>query len=167
VRAGALGAFALIGDCAVSLAVTADVQRIAALSRDSIEQGLEWSWTPRRVLRSVADAATNVVVARTGNRFVGFAIMKYADDEAHLLLLAVQAGHRRRGVGSALVTWLEATARVAGIGLISLEARANNAAARAFYRELGYREVGLLEGYYRGVEDAVRIAKDLRHRHQG
>ena len=163
-RAGNAGAAALISDCAVSLAIAADAQRIAALSRDSIEQGLEWSWTPRRVLRSLADTATNVVVARSGNRFVGFAIMKYADDEAHLLLLAVQAGYRRRGVGSALIAWLEATARVAGIALISLEARAGNAAARAFYRGLGYREVGLLEGYYRGVEDAVRIAKDLRHR---
>ncbi len=154
----------MIGDCAVRLAVAADVQRIAALSRDSIEQGLEWSWTPRRVLRSVADAATNVVVAHTGSRFVGFAIMKYADEEAHLLLLAVQAGQRRRGVGSALVRWLEATARVAGIAAISLEARASNAPARAFYRQLGYRELGLLEGYYRGIEDAVRIGKDLRDR---
>lgn len=155
----------MISDYAVGLAVPADAHRIAALSRDSIEQGLEWSWTPRRVQKSVADASTNVAVARAGDRFVGFAIMKYGDEEAHLLLLAVQAAHRRRGVGSALMSWLEATARVAGIGSISLEARATNAAARAFYRELGYREVGLLEGYYRGVEDAVRIAKDLRHHH--
>jgi [ribosomal protein S18]-alanine N-acetyltransferase len=152
----------MITGYAISLAVSADVQRIAALSRDTIEQGLEWSWTPRRVLKSVADAATNVAVARAGSRFVGFTIMKYADEEAHLLLLAVDAAHRRRGVGSALIAWLEATARVAGIGLISLEARASNTAARAFYNQLGYREVGLLEGYYRGVEDAVRITKDLR-----
>ncbi len=154
----------MISDCAVRLAVAADAQRIAALSRDAIEQGLEWSWTPRRVLRSVADVSTNVVVAHSGSRFVGFAIMKYADEEAHLLLLAVQAGQRRRGVGAALVAWLEATARVAGIATISLEARASNVAARAFYHRLGYRELGLLEGYYRGVEDAVRIAKDLRDR---
>jgi ribosomal-protein-alanine N-acetyltransferase len=152
----------LISDYTVSLALPADAQRIAALSRDAIEQGLEWSWTPRRVQKSVADVSTNVAVARAGTRFVGFAIMKYADEEAHLLLLAVHAAHRRRGVGSALIAWLEATVRVAGIGLISLEARASNTAARAFYRELGYREVGLFEGYYRGVEDAVRIAKDLR-----
>jgi len=157
----------VISDYAVSLAAPADAQRIAALSRDSIEQGLEWSWTPRRVQRSVTDAATNVVVARAGSRFVGFAIMRYADEEAHLLLLAVHADHRRCGVGSALLAWLEATVRVAGIGVISLEARAGNAAARAFYRARGYREVGLLEGYYRGVEDAVRIAKDLRDRDEG
>jgi ribosomal-protein-alanine N-acetyltransferase len=154
----------LIADYAVTLAVPADAHRIAQLSRDAIEQGLEWSWTPRRVQKSVADASTNVAVAREGQRFVGFAIMKYGDDEAHLLLLAVHAAHRRKGVGSALVAWLEATVRVAGIGLISLEARAQNAAARAFYRKLGYREVGRLEGYYRGVEDAVRIAKDLHAR---
>ena len=154
----------MISDYDISLAVPADARRVAELSRDSIEHGLEWSWTPRRVQKSVADASTNVVVAREGNRFVGFAIMKYADEEAHLLLLAVHSAHRRKGVASALLAWLEATVRVAGIGIISLEARAQNVAARAFYRKLGYHETGLLGGYYRGVEDAVRIAKDLRQR---
>ena len=66
----------MISDYDISLAVPADARRVAELSRDSIEHGLEWSWTPRRVQKSVADASTNVVVAREGNRFVGFAIMK-------------------------------------------------------------------------------------------
>jgi hypothetical protein len=32
---------------------------------------------------------------------------------------------------------------------------------RAFYRKLGYREVQIVRGYYQGIEDAVRLAKDL------
>ena len=42
-----------------------------------------------------------------------------------------------------------------------LEARTRNRGARVFYRMHGYVETRLLPGHYRGVEDGVRIAKDL------
>jgi ribosomal-protein-alanine N-acetyltransferase len=143
------------------LAQRGDAGAIAALSRDRIEQGLGWSWTAPRVLRSIADAASNVLVAMEDGHLAGFGIMKYRDDEAHLLLLAVAANAGRHGVGAALVAWLEASARVAGIGQVYLEARVTNGAARAFYAKLGYREIQTLPGYYRGIEACVRLAKDL------
>jgi ribosomal-protein-alanine N-acetyltransferase len=97
----------------------------------------------------------------------GFGIMKYGDDEAHLLLLAVRPAHARYGVGSALVDWLERSARVAGIARISLEARFANVAARNFYARLGYAQVQLLPGYYGGREASVRMAKDLGSGREG
>jgi ribosomal-protein-alanine N-acetyltransferase len=145
----------------IQLACEADAQPIACMSRDCIECGLGWSWRPARVQRSIADASTNVVVCRDVRGMAGFAIMKYGDEEAHLLLLAVDARRRRHGVGSALVSWLEATALVAGLGVIRLEARCGNHAAGAFYRKLGYREIARVAGWYRGIEDGVRFAKDL------
>ena len=151
----------MIDHLTLRLATRADSALIAAMSRDLIERGLGWSWTPRRVLRSIGDAHTNVVVALDGQRLAGFGIMKYHDDEAHLLLLAVQAGDRRRGIGAALVIWLEKAALVSGVGQVYLETRMSNLQARAFYRQLGYREVQTVPGYYQGVEPGVRMAKDL------
>ncbi len=145
----------------IRLAQRADALPIATMSRDLIERGLGWSWTPLRVQRSIADVDTNVVVAEVGGERVGFGIMKYRDEEAHLLLLAVQPGSGRRGIGAALVAWLEASARTAGVGQAWLEARAVNTVARAFYRRLGYEEVAVVPGYYRGVEASIRMAKDL------
>jgi ribosomal-protein-alanine N-acetyltransferase len=143
------------------LATRDDAQLIARLSRDRIEQGLGWSWTALRVLRSVRDRETNVVVALDASESLGFGIMKYHDEEAHLLLLAVRAERVRQGIGTALVDWLERSALVAGIGRVSLEARASNAGARAFYLRLGYREIQSLPGYYQGREACVRMARDL------
>ena len=143
------------------LATRADAPGIAALSRDRIEQGLGWSWTAPRVLRSIADRNTNVVIAADTERMCGFGIMKYHDDEAHLLLLAVRADAERRGIGAALVAWLEQAALIAGVGQVYLEARLANGAARAFYAKLGYREIQTLPGYYQGREACVRLAKDL------
>ena len=156
----------MIDHLTLRLATRADSAQIAAMSRDLIERGLGWSWTPRRVLRSIGDAHTNVVVALENKqdgaqRLTGFGIMKYHDDEAHLLLLAVQASDRRRGIGAALVTWLEKAALVSGVGQVYLESRMSNLQARAFYRKLGYREVQTVPGYYQGVEPGVRMAKDL------
>ncbi|MEO7762062.1 MAG: GNAT family N-acetyltransferase, partial [Casimicrobiaceae bacterium] len=111
--------------------------------------------------KCIRDAATNVIVIREGLGLAGFAIMRYKDDEAHLLLFAVDANRRRRGIGTALLDWLEATALMAGIGVVYLEARMRNMAARGFYRQHGYTEVAHVARMYRGVEDGMRIAKDL------
>lgn len=145
------------------LATRDDAELIAGLSRDRIERGLGWSWTVPRVLRSIRDRETNVVVATEAARTLGFGIMKYHDDDdAHLLLLAVRAEREREGLGRALVDWLERAAQVAGVAQISLEARATNPAARAFYRRLGYSEQQSVPGYYQGREACVRMVKDLR-----
>jgi [ribosomal protein S18]-alanine N-acetyltransferase len=151
----------VISDLTLRLARETDALQIAQLSRDQIERGLGWSWTTQRVLRSIFDAETNVVVALEAGKLSGFAIMKYHDDEAHLLLLAVRPGARRKGAGTALLKWLEQAALTAGVGQVWLEARFGNAAARAFYRQLGYREIQVLPGYYQGREACVRIARDL------
>jgi ribosomal-protein-alanine N-acetyltransferase len=145
----------------IGLARMADAFAIAKMSRDEIEAGLDWKWTPQSVTRTIRDRETNVVVARQGDRIVGFAIMQYRETSAHLNLFAVAPEMRRRGIGSALLQWLEATAMVAGIAVIRMEAREQNAAARSFYKAHGYRETAILPGYYQGEESAIRFEKDL------
>ncbi len=139
-----------------------DALTIAEMARDLIEHGLAWSWTRERVLRSLRHPDTNAIVAVRDGARVGFGIMKYGDDDAHLLLLAVLPVAARRGVGRALVAWLEGSARIAGLRRISVEARMRNAAARAFYLHLGYGPREVLPGYYSGREAGVRMVKDLR-----
>jgi ribosomal-protein-alanine N-acetyltransferase len=145
----------------VRLAVPADASAIALLSRAEIEQDLPWRWTPQRVRRSIADAATNVVVAQRGASFAGFGIMSYGEDTAHLLLLAVPPAARRRGVASVVLAWLERVALAAGVSRVSLEARESNADAIAFYRRHGYRVTATEVGMYLGLEDGVRLEKAI------
>ena len=145
----------------LSLARRDAAARLAAMSRRLIESGLDPCWTAGRIERQLKNPDCVVLVARLRAHIVGFAIMQYGDDAAHLALLAVEAGHRRHGIGRQLIAWLEDTARVAGTFAIRLEVRAANAPARAFYAALGYRETGCVRGYYQGVEDAVRFARDL------
>ena len=145
----------------IGLATARDARAIAELSRDTIEHGLQWAWTERRVCHSLADRATNVVVARCGGELAGFALMKYRSDDAHLLLLGVVPARRRQGIATALLAWLEETLRVAGVANVQVEVRAGNAAARALYAKLGFDEVGATRGYYQGVEDTIHLVREI------
>ncbi len=135
------------------------------MSRQFIEDGLPaWSWDEARVARYIHDRDSLVLTACIAARIAGFAIMHFSESSAHLNLLAVEPCHRRQGIGRGLIEWLEGSARVAGVFIVSLEVRAGNHAARAFYRRLGYQELVCLPRYYSGIEAAVRMSCDLRCR---
>jgi [ribosomal protein S18]-alanine N-acetyltransferase len=148
-------------EISLGLARPSDAGAIACMSRDLIERGLQWSWTPRRVVASVRSPTALVVVARAAGRIAGFGIMRYGDDEAHLDLLGVDGACRREGLGRRLVEWLEKPALVAGISAVFLEVRASNDGAQAFYERLGYRKLARLAGYYQGRESAIRMGREL------
>jgi [ribosomal protein S18]-alanine N-acetyltransferase len=148
-------------DVTVRFATSADAAEIAAMSRDQIEQGLGWSWNEARVRRAIGNRETNVVVVPGKGQLLGFGIMSYRDEVAHLLLFAVRSSHQRQGIGRRILAWLEAVAQDAGVTRVDIECRRDNAAARNFYGEFGYHEQVISRGYYRGVEDAVRLEKWL------
>ena len=148
-------------DLSLRLARRADAPAIANMSRVLIEYGLQWRWTAKRVEASIRADNVNVLVARSHDRIVGFAIMRYGDDDAHLDLLAVTPAYRRLGIGRQLLEWLEKCAVVAGIFRIALEVRATNHEAQLFYQRMGYRPLTQLPGYYQGTEAALRMGRDL------
>jgi len=151
-------------ELSLRLARPADAAAIANLSRDLIEYGLQWRWTPTRIAASVRASDVNVLVACVREQIAGFAIMRYGDDVAHLDLLAVAPAYRRSGVGRQLLEWLEKCAVVAGIFKVALEVRAGNEGAQRFYERMGYRTLAHLPGYYQGVEAALRMGRDLSRR---
>ncbi len=143
------------------LATAADTAPIAAMSRELIETGLPWTWTPERVARNLAHPETLVLTAREGAVLAGFAIMQFGEERAHLSLLAVRPDYRRQGVARRMLDWLSASALTAGIANIHLELREANLDARRFYLKLGFAEAARVPGYYRGGESAVRMLRAI------
>lgn len=145
----------------LGLARDADAREIAEMSRELIEKGLTWSWTPARVQHFITGKESSVVVARREQRLAAFAIMHFGDEVAHLNLLAVAPEHRRQGLGRRLMEWLTVTAIEAGVFRINLELRTHNEAARLFYERLGFTQLGVVQGYYQGREPALRMSRQL------
>ncbi|MBL8290139.1 MAG: GNAT family N-acetyltransferase [Rubrivivax sp.] len=152
----------IAADTGIRLATVADAAGIAAMSRQLIEHGLGWSWREGRVRRAIADRRTNVAVVGGPRSLAAFGIMSYGERHAHLLLLAVRREQQRRGIGSALLLWLEQVAVLAGVERVVVEARLANDAARCFYSEHGYHERAIERGMYGGIEAGIALEKWLR-----
>jgi ribosomal protein S18 acetylase RimI-like enzyme len=144
------------------LAQAQDAPALAMMSRDLVEHGLDWRYRPSHIGRLIADRDTITLVACDQGRRIGFAIMAFSDEHAHLVLLAVKPSHRRLGIGRRMMDWLLRSALTAGIASLHLELRANNDGARAFYRTLGFSETIVLDGYYDHREAALRMLRVLR-----
>jgi ribosomal protein S18 acetylase RimI-like enzyme len=149
-------------DCRLQLARINAANELAQMSRELIETGLAHSWTAVRIACHIEHPESIVLTARVERCCAGFAVMQFGQDSAHLNLLAVRPQYRRRGIARQLLSWLHDTAVTAGTFAIALELRATSAAAHAFYSALGYRDAGRAAAYYQGMEDAIRMTRDLR-----
>jgi ribosomal-protein-alanine N-acetyltransferase len=112
-------------------------------------------WSARD-FRDCVVSDTVFLVAEAVGGVAGYVVAHDAAGEGEILNLAVAPARLRCGIGRALVE--EALALLAGRGVseVFLEVREANAAARALYGSLGFREVGRRARYYRRpVEDAV------------
>ena len=103
------------------------------------------------------------LVARAGDRVVGFAGVWLMVDEAHVTTFGVHPDWRRQGIGRQLLLNLVELARTIGARRMTLEVRASNDVAQALYRTYGFEEVGRRPRYYTddGEDALVMSTPDL------
>jgi ribosomal-protein-alanine N-acetyltransferase len=112
-------------------------------SRDALQAQLE---NPNAVFR----------VAVQDGELMGYIGMHRVLDEGYIANVAVDPKFRRRGVARELLGTLIAFARRERLAFLTLEVRAGNRPAAAFYQNMGFGEAGRRRGYYENPrEDAV------------
>jgi GNAT superfamily N-acetyltransferase len=82
---------------------------------------------------------------------VGHAHLDWLEDPPALQNVYVAESHRRRGIAAALSEAAEDAVRARGLTRIALDVDVENAAARALYAKLGYRELGAPPRHQRGT----------------
>lgn len=98
------------------------------------------------VKRLLAENCFVALVAVAGDQVIGalaaYELMKFEQQRSELYIydLAVAAGHRRRGIATALIGWLQEYARQVGAWTIFVQADPPDAPALALYETLGTRE---------------------------
>jgi ribosomal-protein-alanine N-acetyltransferase len=108
----------------------------------------EWEWTHSDVAR--------FYVARSAGAVVAYCAGWVIFDELHINNLAVDPAWRRRGVASALLTFVLQAAAAEGAARSTLEVRRSNEPARRLYERFGFAFAGVRTAYYREpVEDAL------------
>jgi ribosomal-protein-alanine N-acetyltransferase len=144
--------------------VEADLPRVLDIEARAFAR----PWSPELVKRELThDWSTILLVEEPapdgrGQRILGFCIFWVVHDEVHILNLATDPDHRRRGVGRAVLLATLELGRRQKCTLATLEVRKGNAGAIALYRNLGFRSVGVRPGYYAEErEDAIVMLIDL------
>jgi ribosomal protein S18 acetylase RimI-like enzyme len=103
----------------------------------------------RRMVEDVERADAIVLVAEAGGATVGELGLRLAGYGVAELGMAVAAGWRGRGVGSALLTDGIDRAGAAGAHKVALQVWPHNAAAIALYERFGFQREGYLHRHYR------------------
>jgi len=90
------------------------------------------------------------LVAEEGAEIIGTAMARCDGHRGWAYYVAVHPSHRRKGVGAALMADVERDLSTLGRPGLSVQVRADNAEAAAFYRRLGY-----------SVDERVGTAREL------
>lgn len=102
------------------------------------------------------------VVARAGDRVVGFAGIWLMVDDAHVTTFGVHPDWRRQGIGRQLLLNVSELSIAIGARRMTLEVRASNHAAQALYQAFGFEIAGRRPRYYTDDgEDALVMTTPL------
>jgi ribosomal-protein-alanine N-acetyltransferase len=101
------------------------------------------------------------MVARRGERLVGYLFAMWFFDEMHVNKIAVDESERRRGIALRLMEECIEFALMHGIRSISLEVRESNHGAQAFYGHLDFEPLYVRPRYYPDGEAAVIMVREL------
>jgi [ribosomal protein S18]-alanine N-acetyltransferase len=149
------------GRALVEPATGRDARRLAQIHGGSFHRG----WSEDEFESMLAERNTLVHVLRMGRKIIGFAVSRMGADEAEILSIAIDAGHRGRGLSRNLL--LTHLGHLAGRGVrrVFLEVEENNLAARKLYERSGFAVVGRRERYYRHASgeqlNALLMRRDL------
>ncbi len=140
--------------CTIRPMTSADVPAVFAIDRAS--QTLYWPEQSYHFTVEENQNARSFVSINEDGAVTGFIVMWLILDTAEVANFAVDGAHRGAGIGRALLNAGLQVCRADGAEKCELEVRAGNAAAKALYRSVGFREVGVRKGYYRdNHEDAL------------
>jgi ribosomal protein S18 acetylase RimI-like enzyme len=136
---------------------------IDALARVEAESFASDKLSRRSFLRLAKSPSAVFLVARGGDRLLGYALLLFrrGGRSARLYSIAVAREAGGRGIGSRLLEAAEDTARQRSVERLHLEVRVDSAAAIRFYLNKDYREVGRRDGYYEDGMGALLFSRAL------
>lgn len=90
------------------------------------------------------------------NTIMGYAIMSVKIGEGHIYNIAIGKDYQGQGLGTEFASAMVARAMMIGAKKILLEVRTTNLSAKKIYKKLGFKQIGVREGYYPSEDGAPR-----------
>ncbi|MDR3567575.1 MAG: ribosomal protein S18-alanine N-acetyltransferase [Syntrophobacteraceae bacterium] len=138
-----------------------------AIERDSQPE----PWTTRSFMEEIVRGSLFVARAAPGDAsacgsgadIAGYICFWCVAGEVQILNIAVPKHLRRKGIARKLLDFAICTGREKKAGVVTLEVRQSNTAARRLYESLGFRITGERPGYYgaQSGESAILMELDI------
>jgi ribosomal-protein-alanine N-acetyltransferase len=121
-------------------------------------------WSRSMFASELAKPTSICLGAFEGQDLAGYVINSRYVDAWHVMNVAVDPEHQRRGVATALLERLFELTRDDERRGYTLEVRVSNEDAIGLYEKLGFESRGIRRGYYTdNREDALIMWRDARH----
>jgi [ribosomal protein S18]-alanine N-acetyltransferase len=149
-----------------AVAIEIRVLELSDLSAiEAIEQkAYPTPWSRSMFASELAKPTSICLGAFEGQDLVGYVINSRYVDAWHVMNVAVDPDHQRRGVATALLERLFEVTRDDERRGYTLEVRVSNEDAIGLYEKLGFESRGIRRGYYTdNREDALIMWRDARH----
>jgi ribosomal-protein-alanine acetyltransferase len=121
------------------------------------------AWSAAMMAAELAAPHTRYLVAEVEGVVVGYAGLSAlpGSTQADIQTIAVDAPHRRLGLGTALLTALLEEAARRGATEVLLEVRADNPGAQALYERHGFEAIAVRPRYYQPDDvDAIVMRRE-------
>ena len=128
-----------------------DVPQLSALVTRAFDARYGEGWSGGQLLGTLTLPGARADLAIVDGAVTGFTLTRAVADEVELLLIAVDAQRRGRGIGSALLDRAVAAARQVGAARLHLEVRDGNNSAQQLYKRRGFVCIGSRKDYYQGA----------------
>ncbi len=122
-------------------------------------------WSKNSIQEELNNMLSKFIVAKDGEKIVGFAMCWFIMDECHIGNIAVHPNYRNQKIASTLLNELLKDCKEHGTNYLLLEVRASNVPAQNLYKKLGFEEVVVRKKYYKNpnntYEDAIIMSKNI------
>ena len=136
-----------------------DLDAVLAIELESFTS----PWTREMYVAELENVGVSFCyVARDDSgRILGFCSFWRVLEELHINNLAVAHAYRRRGIATALLTFVLNEGAKLGAHRATLEVRRSNEVARRLYERLGFAAAGVRRAYYTNpIEDALVLWRE-------
>ncbi|MCX5807429.1 MAG: ribosomal protein S18-alanine N-acetyltransferase [Proteobacteria bacterium] len=119
-------------------------------------------WTKKMLYETLSSPISASFVIETNDLLLGYIMLYYVLDEAHILNLAINPDYRGRGYASQLIRHIIEYCAKKGISDFFLEVRDGNIKAINLYKMFGFKVIGKRKKYYTDThEDALVMQLSL------